>query len=102
MEGSRGTVLKGGHIGMLSAVVTGGDKNPSSGNGSVSGTVKDASGAVLPGAQIVLQLGAITAAANAQGEFVIQDPVAGNYRVTISDVSTTPQRISLAHSTSAG
>ncbi len=62
---------------------------PAAGNGSVSGTVKDASGAVLPGAQIMLQPGAITAAANAQGGFVIQNLVAGKYTVTVTDVGFT-------------
>ncbi len=57
--------------------------------GVITGTVKDASGAVLPGAQIVLQPGAITVAANAQGDFVIQNLAAGTYTVTISDVGFT-------------
>ena len=56
------------------------------GSGSVSGTVKDASGGVLPGAKIVLQPTAIAGAANAQGDFLIQNVKAGTYTVTISDV----------------
>jgi hypothetical protein len=55
-------------------------------NGSVSGTVKDSSGAVLPGAQIVLQPGSTTAASNAQGDFWIQNVTPGTYTVTVSDV----------------
>lgn len=61
---------------------------PTSGssNGSVSGTIKDLTGAVLPAAQIVLQPGAITAASNARGDFLIQNVAPGTYTVTISDV----------------
>jgi TonB-dependent receptor len=55
-------------------------------NGSISGTVKDASGAVLPGAQIVLQPTGTTVASNAQGDFLIQNIKPGQYTVTISDV----------------
>jgi TonB-dependent receptor len=55
-------------------------------NGSINGTVKDASGAVLPGAQIVLQPTGTTVASNAQGEFRIQNIKPGQYTVTISDV----------------
>ena len=65
------------------------DKNPASGNGSVAGTVKDATGAVLPGAQIVLQPTATTTAANAQGDFSIQNVKPGSYTITISDVGFT-------------
>ena len=61
-------------------------KSATGGSGTVSGTVKDASGAVLPGAQIVLQPGAITAAANPQGDFVIQNVKPGTYTVTISEI----------------
>ncbi len=59
---------------------------PAIGSGSVSGTVKDSTGAVLPGAQITLQPGAITAATNAQGDFVIQNVKPGTYTITISGV----------------
>jgi hypothetical protein len=55
-------------------------------NGSINGTVKDASGAVLPGAQIVLQPTGTTVASNAQGDFRIQNIKPGQYTVTISDV----------------
>lgn len=57
-----------------------------SANGSVSGSVKDITGAALAGAQIVLQPGAATAATNAQGGFYIPNVPPGNYTVTISDV----------------
>ena len=56
------------------------------GSGSVSGTIKDATGAVVPHAQIVLQPGATTAASNAQGDFFIQNVPSGTYTVTISEV----------------
>jgi TonB-dependent receptor len=56
------------------------------GNGSISGTVRDATGAVVAHAQIVLQPGATTAASNAQGDFYIQNVPVGKYTVTISDV----------------
>ncbi len=55
-------------------------------NGSVGGTVKDSSGAVLPGAQIVLQPGSTTGASNAQGDFLIPNVAPGTYTVTVSDV----------------
>lgn len=56
------------------------------GNGSVSGTVKDTTGAVIAGAQVVLQPGGTTAASNAQGDFYIQNVPAGTYTLTVSDV----------------
>jgi len=59
---------------------------PATASGSISGTVKDTTGGVLPGAQITLQPGAATAAANAQGDFVIQNVKPGTYTVTISVV----------------
>lgn len=59
---------------------------PSSGSGTVSGTVKDKTGAVVANAQVVLQPGGTTAATNAQGRFYIQNVPAGSYTVTISDV----------------
>jgi TonB-dependent receptor len=54
--------------------------------GSITGTVKDTTGAVLPGARIVLEPTATTVASNAQGDFVIQAVKPGQYTVTISDV----------------
>jgi len=62
---------------------------PATGSGSISGTVKDPSGAVLPGSQIVLQPGATTAAANALGDFVIPNLKPGTYTVTVSAVGFT-------------
>ena len=63
-----------------------GDRGTTTGNGIVSGTVKDTAGAVLQGAQITLQPTAITVASDAQGDFVIPNLVPGTYSVTISYV----------------
>ena len=54
--------------------------------GSVSGTVKDSSGAALPSAQIALQPGSTTVISNAQGDFRIPNLTPGTYTVTISVV----------------
>jgi TonB-dependent receptor len=62
---------------------------PATASGSISGTVKDPSGAVLPASQIVLQPGAITAVANAQGDFIISNLKPGTYTVTVSAVGFT-------------
>ncbi|MGA2050572.1 MAG: carboxypeptidase-like regulatory domain-containing protein, partial [Terracidiphilus sp.] len=63
-----------------------GSMGAATGSGSISGTVKDPSGAVLPGSQIVLEPGSTTTAANAQGNFVLQNLKPGSYTVTISAV----------------
>jgi TonB-dependent receptor len=63
-----------------------GSMGAASESGSVSGTVKDSSGAVLPGAQIVLQPGSTTVASNAQGDFRFQNVTPGTYTVTVSVV----------------
>lgn len=55
-------------------------------NGSISGSVKDATGAVIAGAQIVLQPGGTRGVSNAQGDFYIQNVPAGQYTLTVSDV----------------
>jgi TonB-dependent receptor len=55
-------------------------------SGSITGTIKDTTGAVIAGAQIVLQPGGTTVASNAQGDFRIQNIKPGEYTVTISDV----------------
>jgi TonB-dependent receptor len=55
-------------------------------SGSIGGTVKDASGAVVAHAEIVLRPGGTTAASDAQGDFFIQNVPPGTYTVTISDV----------------
>lgn len=54
--------------------------------GSIGGTVKDSTGAVLAGAQVVIKPGARLTATNAQGEFRVQDLRPGTYEVTVTDV----------------
>jgi hypothetical protein len=62
---------------------------PARGVGSVAGTVKDAAGAILQGAQITLQPTATTAATDGQGNFVVSDLKPGTYTATISYVGFT-------------
>ncbi|HEX4021718.1 MAG TPA: TonB-dependent receptor [Acidobacteriaceae bacterium] len=57
--------------------------------GTISGTAKDSTGAVLSGAQITLQPGGATAVSNGQGEFVITDITPGTYSVSVSYVGFT-------------
>lgn len=54
--------------------------------GTISGTIKDPSGAVLQGARIVLKPTGTTAVSNASGAFSIRDLTPGSYLVTISYV----------------
>jgi asparagine N-glycosylation enzyme membrane subunit Stt3 len=63
----------------------------------VSGTVKDASGAVLHGAQVVLQPTSTTVATDAQGNFNIPNIKPGTYTVTITYIgfSTSTQSINV-------
>ena len=70
----------------LLAWAAAGDKGTPSGNGIISGTVKDTAGAVLQGAQIALQPTAITVASDAQGGFVIPNLAPGTYTLTVSYV----------------
>src|ERR1700733_3540597 len=62
------------------------DKGAAAGPGSVSGTIKDAAGAVLQGAQVVLRTTATSVASDAQGNFVIPNIAPGTYTVTVSFV----------------
>src|ERR1700722_16931155 len=62
------------------------DKGAAAGPGSVSGTIKDAAGAVLQGAQVVLQPTATSVASDAQGNFVIPNIAPGTYTVSVSYV----------------
>jgi TonB-dependent receptor len=52
----------------------------------INGTVKDPSGAVVPGARIVLTPGSATTATDAQGSFSIRDLTPGTYTATVSYV----------------
>ena len=54
--------------------------------GTIGGTVKDSTGAVLPGAQIVLTPSGATVASGAEGNFSIRDVRPGTYTATISYV----------------
>jgi len=53
-------------------------------NGSLSGTVRDSAGAVLQGAQVVLQPSGTTVGTDAQGGYLIPNVAPGSYKVTIS------------------
>jgi TonB-dependent receptor len=55
-------------------------------NGSVTGTVKDPTGAVLQGARVVLSPGTLSAATDAQGTFTFRDLTPGTYTATITYV----------------
>ena len=65
------------------------DKSVANGSGTVSGNIKDTAGAVLQGAQIVLEPAAANAASNAQGDFSIPNVKPGTYTATISYVGFT-------------
>jgi TonB-dependent receptor len=60
------------------------DKGSNASNGTVSGTVRDTTGAVLPGAQIILRPTATTVKSDAQGDFSIPNVKPGTYTVTVS------------------
>jgi TonB-dependent receptor len=57
--------------------------------GGITGTVKDATGAVLPGARVDVQQGP-SAVSDAQGQFLISRLASGNYKVTVSYVGFSP------------
>jgi TonB-dependent receptor len=65
------------------------DKAPANTSGTINGIVTDASGAVLQGAQIVIQPTGVSAVSDAQGDFAIRDVKPGSYTVTISYVGFT-------------
>ena len=54
--------------------------------GTIAGTVKDSTGAVLPGARIELQQKGPSAVSDAQGQFLISNLLPGSYTVTVSYV----------------
>ena len=54
--------------------------------GTIRGTVKDPSGALLPKAQIQLQPGGTTVASNSQGDYLISDVTPGIYTITVTSV----------------
>jgi TonB-dependent receptor len=57
--------------------------------GTLSGRVTDSAGAVLQGAQIVLQPGGTSAASNAQGEFTLSNLKPDTYTATVSYIGFT-------------
>jgi carboxypeptidase family protein len=57
--------------------------------GTVSGTITDPSGAVLKGAQILIEPQSVSAATNEEGVYVVNGLPAGKYTVTISYVGFT-------------
>ena len=65
------------------------DKSAAGSNGSVSGTIKDTAGALLPGAQIVLQPAVTTVTSDERGAYLIQNIKPGSYTVTISYIGFT-------------
>jgi TonB-dependent receptor len=83
---SSGSVLKGAHTAPISVSDEESDQSPAGGNGRIGGTVKDTAGAVLQGAQIVLQPTAVTIVSNSQGSFLIQDVKPGTYTLAVSYV----------------
>src|SRR6202453_5274291 len=62
------------------------DRNGSNNTGSITGTVRDATGSVLKGAQIVLQPETVKVVSDAQGDFLIPNVRAGSYTITVSYV----------------
>jgi TonB-dependent receptor len=65
------------------------DKNAAESSGSVNGTVRDSSGAVLQGARVELEPAATIVSSDAQGNFIIQNVKPGTYTLTISYVGFT-------------
>jgi TonB-dependent receptor len=78
-------VLALSFVGSVAAAETA-DKIPVEGNGSITGTVRDAAGAVLQGAQVMLQPAATTVLTDAQGKYFIPNVKAGTYTLTLSYV----------------
>ena len=66
------------------------DVNSAGGNGRVTGTVKDSSGAVLSGARIMLQPTATTVASDALGHYLIGNVKPGTYTLTVSYLGFAP------------
>jgi TonB-dependent receptor len=72
------------------------DANAVGSSGRLTGTVKDSAGAVLHGAQIVLQPSAVTVATDAQGNYLVANLKPGSYTVTISYVGFKSSTTSIA------
>lgn len=79
----------------LAHATTTSETSPAGSMGGISGTVKDPAGAVLSGAQIVLQPAAITVVSDAQGRYLIPNLNPGSYTMTVSYVGFTTSRITV-------
>ena len=75
---------------ILPACLCAGGQSTSSESATISGAIKDPSGAVVPGAQIVLTPTGTTAATDAQGAFAIHNVKPGTYTATVSYVGFGP------------
>jgi TonB-dependent receptor len=58
--------------------------------GAIAGTIKDSSGAVLPGARVELQQKGPSAVSDAQGQFLISNLAPGTYTVAVSYIGFSP------------
>ena len=84
--GSSHPLLKGAYVVPSAVGATGSDQSAASGNGRVIGTVKDKAGAVLQGAQVVLQPAGIIVVSDSQGTYLIPSVRSGTYTLSISYV----------------
>jgi hypothetical protein len=57
--------------------------------GAIAGTVKDSSGAVLPGARVQVEQGP-SGVSDAQGQFLIGNVSPGSHKITVSYVGFSP------------
>jgi TonB-dependent receptor len=62
--------------------------------GTIAGTVKDSTGAVLPGARVELQQKGPSAVSDAQGQFIISNLPPGSYTLSVSYVGFSPLQLS--------
>src|SRR5258708_4270853 len=77
-------------LSLIIAVVSTGFATAQTDRGMIAGTVKDSSGAVLPGARVELQQKGPSAVSDAQGQFLISNLPAGTYTVAVSYVGFSP------------
>src|SRR6267378_4696181 len=63
--------------------------------GTISGTVTDSTGAVLPGALVELQQRGPSAVSDAQGHFLISNLLPGSYTLMVSHVGFAPFQTSV-------
>jgi Carboxypeptidase regulatory-like domain len=64
--------------------------NAQAGTGTIVGTVKDTSGATLPGAAVKLEPGNASTVSNGQGDFTFTGVKPGDYTVTVNYVGFAP------------